>query len=88
MPDEPTQPSGPPLSTAGELRAIWDDFRTGSTVACPTDGSPMALSVDGSGGVYRFVCTRCGTASAWFESGAAGLTLRAAPGRATTSEEG
>jgi hypothetical protein len=79
---------GPPLSTLEELRDVWDLFRTGRTVACPTDGSPMALSVDGSGGVYRFVCTRCGTASVWFESGAGDMTLRADPGKAPLPEGG
>jgi hypothetical protein len=76
----------PPLSTVEAVREVWDTFRTGSTVACPTDGAPMALSVDGSGGVYRFVCTSCGTSSAWFESGPGGLTLRVAPGKGPPQE--
>jgi len=67
---------------------VWDQFRSGRTVACPTDGAPMALSVDGSVGVYRLVCTTCGTSSVWFESGANGMTLRAGPGKAQPPEGG
>jgi hypothetical protein len=81
-------PDGAPLASLEELREVWDRFRTGSTVACPSDAAPMALSVDGSAGVYRFVCTRCGTASAWFESGTAGMVLRNGPGKAPPPEEG
>lgn len=80
--------AGPPLSSVAELRDVWDRFRTGGAVQCPTDGAPMALSVDGVVGVYRFVCTRCGTASLWFESGAGGITLRAGPGKAPEPEGG
>jgi hypothetical protein len=75
-----------PLGSPDVLRDVWDRFRSGSTVPCPTDGSPLALSVDGSGGAYRFVCTACGTSSAWFESGPGGLTLRLAPGKASPQE--
>ncbi len=83
MTDTARPPSGPhpPLTTVDELRAVWDGFRAGGTAPCPTDGAPLALSVDGSGGVYRFVCTRCGTASTWFESGPSGLALRHGPGK-------
>ncbi|MGH7440451.1 MAG: hypothetical protein ACRENE_32575, partial [Polyangiaceae bacterium] len=70
MPDEANTgappPGGPPLDTAEEVRVVWEVFRGGGTVACPTDASPMALSVDGSAAVYRFVCTCCGTSSPWF----------------------
>jgi hypothetical protein len=76
----------PPLSTVEAVGEVWDHFRTGNTVACPTDGAPMALSVDGSAGVYRFVCTQCGTSSAWFESGPGGLALRVAPGKGPPQE--
>jgi hypothetical protein len=80
--------SAAPLSSVEELQEVWDAFRTGSPATCPTDGSSMALSVDGSVGVYRFVCTRCGTASVWFESGPNGMTLRTGPGKAPALEEG
>jgi hypothetical protein len=65
-----------PLGTVDEVKEIWDRFRSGASVPCPVDGVAMALAVDGSIGVYRFVCTRCGLASPWFESGPAGLHLR------------
>jgi hypothetical protein len=68
-PQEGTSPQGSgPLGSLEELRALWGRFRSGDVVACPTDGAPLALSVDASAGAYRFVCTRCGTASSWFES--------------------
>jgi hypothetical protein len=81
-------PSGSnvPLGSPEELREVWDRFRSGSTIACPTDGSPMALSVDGSSAAYRFVCTACGTASAWFESGPGGLAVRILPVKASPQE--
>ena len=82
----------PPLSSLDELLEVWDRFRTGGTATCPTDGFPMALSVDGTVdgtvGIYRLVCTRCGTASPWFEAGAGGMTLRAGPGKAPPPGEG
>ena len=64
------------LSSTEGLRAAWDEFRAGGVVLCPCDGAPVALSVDASAGAYRFVCVRCGTSSAWFESDAAGLRVR------------
>ena len=67
----------PPLSSLEGLREVWERFRAGGTVGCPTEGSPMALSVDGSVGIYRFVCTRCGLASPWFDSGTGGVRVRA-----------
>ncbi len=87
MVDEAT-PGGPPIGSLEELSAVWDHFRSGKTVACPSDGSPMALSVDGAGSVYRLVCTRCGVASSWFESGPAGVVLRTGPGKAQQAEGG
>jgi hypothetical protein len=64
------------LSEAEGVRAAWDEFRAGQVVACPNDGAALALAVDASAGAYRFVCTRCGTSSAWFESDPRGLRLR------------
>jgi hypothetical protein len=68
----------PPLGTAEEVREAWSHFRGGQTVACPRDGKPLALAVDASAGVYRFVCTQCGVASVWFESGVDGIRVRGA----------
>jgi hypothetical protein len=71
-------PHGPrtPLDATDELRTAWDRFRAGDVVPCPLDGAHLALSVDASAGIYRFVCTQCGAASPWFESGATGIRLR------------
>lgn len=69
-----------PLSGAEDLRSVWDEFRAGGVVACPRDGAPLALAVDASAGAYRFVCTRCGTSSPWFESDARGIRIRALVG--------
>ena len=65
-----------PLESTDELRASWSRFRSGEAVPCPVDQAPLALAVDASAGTYRFVCTQCGTASAWFESGPAGIQVR------------
>lgn len=82
--------AGPPRSStsalldgAGNLRDPWAKFRAGDVAPCPGDGAPLALVVDGAAGVYRFVCTRCGVASAWFEAGPKGLRIRglSQPGR-------
>jgi hypothetical protein len=77
MPDAETPSDGarPPLGSAEELARVWETFRSGGVVRCPADGSPLALSVDAAVGTYRFVCTACGLASAWFEAGPAGLRL-------------
>jgi hypothetical protein len=78
MPDDAKPPDAPaaPLGTPADLRELWDRFRKGGMVFCPGDGAPMALSVDAAAGVYRLVCTRCGLASPWFESGPHGLRIR------------
>jgi hypothetical protein len=65
-----------PLGTKEELREVWDRFRKGGTVPCPSDGVSMALSIDAAAGAYRFVCTQCGVSSAWFESGPHGIVVR------------
>jgi hypothetical protein len=75
------------LASAEGVRSAWDEFRAGGVVDCPNDGAPVALAVDASAGAYRFVCTRCGTASYWFESGPQGLRLRASPSLRGPSEE-
>jgi hypothetical protein len=74
----PPEGSSAPLSSVNELVDAWKRFRAGEVVACPTDGASLALSVDASVGAYRFVCTTCGTASSWFESGPTG-TLEVRP---------
>jgi hypothetical protein len=71
------RPSSSTLAAAPDIQVLWDAFRQGAVVLCPADGAPLALSVDGSAGVYRFVCTRCGLASPWFESGSGGVHVRA-----------
>jgi hypothetical protein len=68
-----------PLGSADDIKAVWDRFRAGAVVECPVDAAPLALAVDGTMGVYRFVCTRCGLASPWFESGPGGLRVRSHP---------
>jgi hypothetical protein len=57
-----------PLSTIAGLRPVWERFRRGGVALCPVDMGPMALAVDGSVDVYRFVCVQCGHASPWFEA--------------------
>ncbi len=57
---------------------LWDLYRGGKPTACPNDAWPLALSVDATSS-YRFVCTRCGTSSPWFEAGAAGIQVRSIP---------
>ncbi|HEY8042569.1 MAG TPA: hypothetical protein VIF15_22360 [Polyangiaceae bacterium] len=65
-----------PLGSPEELRGVWDRFRAGEVVPCPADGAPLALAVDAAAGAYRFVCTKCGVASSWFESGPSGIHIR------------
>jgi mono/diheme cytochrome c family protein len=78
MADADKPPDGVPqrLAAANVLQAAWDRFRSGNAVACPVDEAPLALAVDASAGMYRFVCTGCGTASEWFESGLTGMRIR------------
>ena len=56
-----------------EVAQLWQVFTAGDVAPCPRDGAPVALSVDGSTKSYRLVCTRCGTASLWFETAPAGI---------------
>jgi hypothetical protein len=78
MPDDAKSPDVPraQLGTAEDLKEVWDRFRAGDVVYCPSDAAPLALAVDGSAGAYRFVCTQCGLASPWFESGPNGMRVR------------
>jgi hypothetical protein len=64
--------------TLEELGPLWESFRTGGVVACPVEAGSLALSVDGNN-AYRLVCTRCGTASSWFEAAPAGIRPRTVP---------
>lgn len=70
MPPAPDAPDAPhaPLSSIATLKPVWERFRDGGVALCPVDGAPMALAVDGSVDIYRFVCVRCGTSSPWFEA--------------------
>jgi hypothetical protein len=78
MPDAALPPDGlpTPLSNPDELQAVWDHFRAGDVITCPVDARPLALCVDAAATVYRFVCTHCGAASPWFESGPTSIQLR------------
>ena len=67
--------------------ALWDRYRGGMPAECPNDASPLALSVDASS-AYRFVCTRCGTSSPWFEAGVNGIQLRSTPAPADPDYDG
>lgn len=58
--------------------ALWNRYRTGKSAMCPNDDMLLALSVD-AGNAYRFVCTQCGTASAWFEAAPSGIQVRSIP---------
>jgi hypothetical protein len=64
--------------TLDEVGPLWDSFRMGGVVPCPCAFGSLALSVDGNNS-YRLVCTRCGTASSWFEAAPAGIRLRTVP---------
>ena len=89
MADAQKSPDGQPAPrvSTDELRTVWDHFRSGSMVLCPLDRAPLALAVDASAGIYRFVCTECGAASAWFESGPAGVQVRGHPADQRSSED-
>lgn len=93
MSDAPKTPEGTPsLTSSEEVKAVWDRFRSGAAAPCPTGNGLMALSVDAGAGAYRLVCTTCGAASPWFESGPGGVRLRgqsqpSLPVRAGTPEE-
>ena len=77
MADAAKPPDVPaPFGSPDDLKDVWDRFRKGSGVPCPNDRGPLALSVDAAAGIYRLVCTRCGLASPWFESGPSGLRIR------------
>jgi hypothetical protein len=82
--DEATAAAGPEsqastqLVTPEGLNAAWDAFRAGAVVYCARDGAPLALAVDGAASLYRFVCTRCGSSSPWFESSPQGVRMRVA----------
>jgi hypothetical protein len=84
----PTDVPRAPLGTVEDLKDAWDSFRAGAVVYCPSDAAPLALAVDGSAGAYRFVCTRCGVASPWFESGPNGMRLRGSASGSSPVEDG
>jgi hypothetical protein len=79
--DRPPDGAPEPLASASVLQAAWERFRAGDAVACPVDGAPLALAVDASAAIYRFVCTHCGTASEWFESGLTGVRMHGSSDR-------
>lgn len=69
-----------PHGTAGMaedvVHDLWTAYRAGKEVACPTDGNPMAVAIDGAMGCYRIVCVACGTATPWFEAKGDGIRVR------------
>ncbi len=75
MTDGPSDAGTGPLGSVESLEPVWNVFRQGGVVACPSDAAPMALAVDGARSVYRFVCSRCGVSSPWFEAKASQVTL-------------
>jgi hypothetical protein len=75
-PPDPPESVASPLSSPEEVSAAWNLFRKGGVAPCPADGAPLALAVDGTANIYRFVCTKCGAASTWFEAGPGGLHPR------------
>lgn len=62
--------------TEEHVAALWSAFKEGKSVVCPRDGDKMAVSVDGSMGLYRLVCVGCGHATPPFESRLQGVRLR------------
>lgn len=74
-PPEPPEGVAAPLTSPDEVSKAWNAFRDG-VAPCPADGAPLALAVEGTANVYRFVCVKCGAASAWFEAGTGGLKTR------------
>jgi ribosomal protein S27AE len=86
MPDATDAPHAP-LSTIATLRPVWERFRSGGVAICPSCGSPMALAVDGTIDVYRFVCVQCGTASPWFEAKLARIAIKGQSGDLGASDE-
>lgn len=74
-PPEPPEGAATPLTSPEEVAATWAQSRTGVAL-CPVDGAPLALAVDGTAHVYRFVCVKCGAASAWFEATMGVLKMR------------
>ena len=75
---DPQAPTAPPVpfATRAGLQAVFDLFRSGGVAACPNEGVPMALAVDGAAAAYRLVCTQCGVASDWFEATLGEVKLR------------
>ena len=73
---EPAGASKESLASPTEVQLLWDMFRAGGVTLCPVDRAALALGVDAAAGAYRFVCTRCGASSPWFESGPTGIRIR------------
>jgi hypothetical protein len=69
--------NGTPAMTDEVIKDLWQEFRGGKEVRCPSDSNPMAVAVDGALGCYRFVCVTCGTATPWFEAKGDGIRVRA-----------
>lgn len=80
MSDRDTLPPGPGKGSLSieEASALWRSFQEGGATSCPRDAGTLALSID-AGNAYRFVCTRCGTSTIWFEVTANGVQYRTMP---------
>jgi hypothetical protein len=88
MGDRDTLPPGPNRGSLSleETSTLWRSFQEGGLVVCPRDAGPLALSID-AGNSYRFVCTRCGTATIWFEVTPAGVQCRTMPPPAMADDD-
>ena len=73
---KPSAESAESIGSIEGMSRVWERFRGGGAAACPRGDASMALAVDAAAGAYRFVCTTCGLASPWFESGPDGMKIR------------
>jgi hypothetical protein len=76
MTDKPD--TGPRTFADEEVAKLWEAFKSGGVAHCPRDNAPLALAVDAAAKSYRLVCTRCGSASLWFETAPTGIHIRSA----------
>jgi hypothetical protein len=85
MSEQGSRPPESGLLSPVEIARLWAKFRAGDVVLCPYDQHGVALAVDGAAKAYRLVCTKCGRASPWFGTTAAGLVFHST---ATTMDPG
>ena len=70
--------AGPRTLSEEDVGRLWEAFKSGSVAKCPRDEAPLALAVDAAAKSYRLVCTKCGSASLWFETVPTGIQARSA----------